>query len=336
MDRKSAQRIKEVEKTALKILQQNPGLIVQYRLLRDVLQAPINNRGLAKTRKSLNLSFCIQELEKEQRRNGGWGAFHSRSTKLKQKIPSTEFGVERALALGLDVSHPLLQKASSYILDIMRGTIPFPDYHEKNDRWQTGMRLFLSSTLSLIHPRHPLLNKDRRLWYEILKKTFRSGSYKEQDEIDAHLELTKVTVKDSYLVINNKYQLNILGSIPGIIPQKLELSLLKWLWEGPNGIGYLGIPLYQQPPIKSGPFDRWLNSLELLSRLFPAWIQFAKPSIEWLWEKRDNKGYWDFGPRSISSSVLPLSDNWRSRTDREFDWTTRILILLKKYYNSKR
>jgi hypothetical protein len=321
-----------IEETATRILEQTPGTVVRYRLLRDVLRKAPNSPELQQAKDGLKHSRWVQELADEQWIDGGWGAFHSRSTRLKQKIPSTEVGVERALSLGLDAAHAILQKASAYILAIMQGDIEFPDYHEKNDRWQTGMRLFLASTLSLIYPDHPALDNARKLWHEIARRTFQSGKYREQDEIDAHAELTGSTVKDSYLVLNNRYQLNVLGSTPGMLSEELEIALLQWLWEKPDGIGYLEIPLNQPPPTKPGPFDRWLTSLEMLSRLFPTWVRFAQSSIEWLWKRRDEQGYWDFGSRPSSMSFLPLSDNWRNKQNRLFDWTTRVLILLRKYY----
>lgn len=322
--------INAIEQTAREILEQSPGVVVYHRLLRDVLQkSPADTES--QQRDNLKSSKRIQELADEQWTDGGWGAFHSRSARLKQRISSTEVGVERATALGLDTSHPILHKASSYILKIMQGETAFPDHHEKNNRWQTGVRLFLTSTLSLIHPNHPALNVDRELWRKIAEITFQSGQYCEKDEIKAHAELTGATVKDSYLVLNGRYQLNILGSISGTISVELERRLLQWLWEKPDGIGYLGISLIRQPPDLPGQFDRWLASLELLSRLFPSWVHLARSSIEWLWKQRDKQGYWDFGAKSSSGSFLPLSDNWRDKQNRTFDWTTRILILLRKY-----
>ncbi|MEW5721380.1 MAG: hypothetical protein AB1817_22325, partial [Chloroflexota bacterium] len=207
-----------LEKIATSVLAQNPSPVVRYRLLRDVLRRPRGNSELEQARANLDASRCVCELADEQRDDGGWNAFHSRGTKLKQKIASTEVGVERALALGLDASHPILQKARAYIVNVMTGAIRFPDYHEKNDRWETGMRLFLASTLSLIQPDHPLLDADRKLWRAIAARTFQSGKYRAEDEIRAHAELTGATVKDSYLVLNNRYALNLLGSLPGLLP----------------------------------------------------------------------------------------------------------------------
>jgi len=306
--------------------------VVRYRLLRDVLRRSAGDPELQQAKAGLDDSRCVQELAREQWEDGGWGAFHSRSTRLAQRIPSTEVGVERGLTLGLDASHPMLWKAARYIIGILVGEIDFPDYHEKNDRWPAGMRLFLASTLALIHPEHPLLDADRTLWLEIARRTFRSGRYGSEDEIRAHAELTGATVEDSYLVLSGRYQLNILGSIPGLLPQEVEAALLHWLWHRPGGIGYLEAPLHRVPPSqKPGPFDRWLASWELLARLFPSWVELATEAMDWLWQQKREDGLWDFGPKPDSLSRLPLSSNWRLARNRQFDWTTRVLALLRRY-----
>ena len=118
-----------IEKTAVTILEQIPGIVVRYRLLRDALRKASNCPELQQAKDNLQFSQCIQELEQEQWEDGGWGAFHTRSTRVRQKIPSTEVGVERALSLGLDASHPILRNASAYILGIMHGNATVPRFN---------------------------------------------------------------------------------------------------------------------------------------------------------------------------------------------------------------
>ncbi len=323
-----------IEASANAILSQNPGAIVRYRLLRDILSLPTADARLRRAKLNLDSSRCVQELAAEQWPDGGWGAFHSRSTKLKQKIASTEVGVERALALGLEPDHPILNKASRYLLGLLNKEIEFPDYKEKNDRWPTGERMFVASTLSLIHPAHPILDPDRALWLEIARRTFQSGQYSEEDEIRAHAEITGATVRDSYLVLRSRYQLNILGSAPGILPTGIEKALLAWLWQRPDGIGYLSEPLANPPLGAPGKMDRWLASHEMLARLFPSWKDFAKEIIAWLWKQRGEDGFWDFGSKPASIATLPLSDTWRP-PHRQFDWTTRVLGLLAGFHKKE-
>jgi hypothetical protein len=143
--------------------------------------------------------------------------------------------------------------------------------------------------------------------------------------------LTGATVAGSYLVLAGRYQLNILGLMLGTLSPQLEQRILRWIWERPEGIGYLGVPLNGPPPDRPGPFDRWLSSLELLARVFQSWTSVARSSMEWLWQQRARDGLWDFGSRSNTGSYLPLSDTWRRTQNRRFDWTTRLLVLMRQF-----
>ncbi len=312
----------------------DPQPAVRHLLLRDVLGKAHDSPEAREARTSLGRSGSVMDLAAAQKRDGGWGAFHSAGGRTGRGIATTEAGVERALALGLDPAHPILLKASAHILDLLNGKMPFPDRLEKNDRWDTGVRLFAASTLSLIRPGHHALDYDRSLWGEIARRAFQSGTYREEDEINAHARLTGATVRSSYLVLNGKYQLNILGSVPGTLSGELESALLTWIWDRPHGIGYLSMPLRSIPPDAPGQIDRWLASLELLSRCFPGWCRLAGPQVEWLWGCRDDRGFWDFGPGPSTGPRMPISDNWRKRRDRIFDWTTRVLILLSRYHEA--
>jgi hypothetical protein len=317
-----------IVEVANSILDKSPGPVVRLRLLRDVLGFDPQSPQLREARSALEHSRWVQVLADEQRPDGSWGPFHSRDTRLRQKTLTTEMGIERAVSLGLVPSHPILQKASAYIQSLMEGKTPFPDRQEKNDRWQTGVRLFLAATLALIEPDHPAIARDLTLWLAIAQRAFQSGDYNAQDEIKAHVQLTGATVKGSYLALGGKYQLRLLGSGDGLLSDQLETALLQWLWHRQEGIGYLGVALNRPPAGGPGPVDRWFASHELLSRLFPAWQQTARPAIAWIWQQRDEHGYWDFGPSPASSCCLPFSDSWRTKTNRQFDWTARVLTLL--------
>jgi len=292
-----------------------------------------SGNALASAKRLLSESSNVRQLENEQRDDGGWGPFHSRSSRLKQRIPSTEVGVERAITIGLEIDHPMLRKAREHIVDILEGRTPFPDYEERNDRWPMGKQLILCSTLSQIDPAHPLLDKPRKLWLEIAKRTFESGTYSEEDESRAHAELTGASVKGTYLVLRSRYHLTLLGSDSASLPRPLEGMYLDWLWRSQEGIGYLGVPLAAPPPFGSpGPLDRWFASHELLSRYCTKeWGCRARAAVEWLLRNRTRIGQWDFGPRASAQHYFPLSESWKARDAREVDWTVRVLILMRRY-----
>jgi hypothetical protein len=320
-----------IETTAWRLLSLYPQSVPRFRLLRDVLKLHTDDLLLLQAQTDLSQSLRINQLVTDQREDGSWGRFHSRDSRVNQAIPTTEIGVYRALSLGLEADHPILYRASSYILDVMQGKHEFPDRVEKNDDWPTGERLFLAATLSLIIPGHPELDHDREVWLAITQRSFQSGSYQASDEIRAHAELTGARLKYRYLVLNGKYQLAILGSQRGMLPHEMETALLHWLSDRPDGIGYLGVSLKIIPPLSSSIFERWLASWELLAHSFPTWVQIAEGPMEWLFSQRSIKGFWDFGSCSPSAYYLPLSDNIRTSQNRQIDWTTRVLILMRKY-----
>jgi len=286
---------------------------------------------MAQARRDLATSRHVKELEQGQWPDGSWGRLHSQDTRARQTLPTTEAGVERALALGLDADHPILQKATAYLVSLLEGTAQPPDPPEKNDRWPTGVQLFTAGALALVRPDHPDLDAPWNLWATIARQTFTTGRYDPDAEARAHRELTGASVRNSYLALDNKYTLALLGTRTDDLSAGLEAALLDWVWRRPEGIRYLTAPLSRLPagrPVSA--LDRWLASLELLA-CFPGWRGLAREAIEWLWTQRTPAGGWDFGPRPARSTALPLSESWRRKNARAFDWTTRVLSLLNHY-----
>jgi hypothetical protein len=143
--------------------------------------------------------------------------------------------------------------------------------------------------------------------------------------------LTGAAVKDSYLVLNSRYQLALLGSRASRLPRNVENALVDWVWRKSDGVGYLEIPLANPPSrYTAGMLDRLFTSLELLS-CFPSTLRLADSLIDWLWKQRNSEGLWDFGPRASFSVYFPLSQNWRNVKQRQHDWSARALVLLKRF-----
>jgi len=323
-----------IEEVADRILQGNPDPVVRFRLLRDVLKVPSDTDVVIRARREMLKSRWVSELQREQDRDGGWGRFHSMDSKAKRKIKTTEVGVERGLALGLNATDPIFRDTLSYLSRLLEGSVDFPDPPERNDRWLTGKQLFVAATLAKLQPTLSVLDDAWELWATIATRTFVSGEYDPDAEIRAHRELTGASVKDSYLVLNKRYALALLGSRAAQIPNHTENALVAWIWHKEKGIGYLGVSL-SSPPVHflPGTLDRWFTSLELLS-CFPSWRGFAKNVIDWLWAQRNEEGFWDFGPRASTSYYFPLSESWRKKQNRKYDYSTRVLTLLRNYYDS--
>jgi hypothetical protein len=326
--------VRIIETSAGRILADDPDPVVCFRLLRDVLRRPADDPEMVQARESLSKSRWVQELECEQWSDGSWGRLHSMDVRAKQRIPTTEAGVGRAIALGLDANHRVLRKASGHLVGILE-TGECRDPAEKNDRWKTGVRLFSAATLAQMDPNLPALDVVWNLWADIAGRTLASGEYCAEAEVLAHTQLTGASVKDSYLVLNNRYALSLLGSRAERLPRDTEKTLVAWIWRRPGGIGYLDAALScVPPPLKRGPFERWFTSLELMSR-FPSSRRLAGDGIDWLWTQRNEERLWDFGPRSDWSVSLPLSESRQRRRNRQHDWSTRVLVLLMRYHKGR-
>ena len=316
---------------AERILAQQPDPVVGLRLLRDILRVPVSSPEYELARRAAESSLWVRGLEQEQRPDGSWGRLHSQDTRAEQKIPTTEYAVDRALALGLDAGHPLLRRAAEYLGGALE-TGEISDPTEKNERWPVGVRLFAAAALAQIQPESPALDGVWDLWAKIACRTFASGTYDPQAEIRAHQELTGVAVKNSFLTFPARYHLALLGARAAVLCPDIEPVLVRWAWTRTKGIGYLGEALGVPPCMKAGPLDRWFMSLELITR-FPSWRDHAGDIIHWLWTQQRQDGFWDFGPRSPLSSVLPFSASWRKHPARAIDWTARVLIVLARYYD---
>jgi hypothetical protein len=162
----------------------------------------------------------------------------------------------------------------------------------------------------------------------VAQRPFALGRYDVGAEILAHRELTGATVQNSYLVLSGRYQLALLSARPDALPHDLERALLDWVWHRESGIAYLGVRLSSPDDyLNTWNMDHWFASLELLSH-FPSWREQAGDAIQWLWDRRTPAGLWDFGPKT----PVRLSGTWRKKMARQFDWTTRVLVLLQDYY----
>lgn len=195
---------KAIEEGAHAILQENPDPVVRFRLLRDVLREPSNTDTFGNAQREMIQTRWVLQLKNGQREDGGWGRFHS-AMKTRGKIGATEAAVERGLALGLEASGPVLRSTVAYLSRLLGGLIDFPDPPERKNRWVTGEQLFAAATLARICPTHPALDQTWEFWATIARRTFSSGTYDPEAEVQAHQVLTGASVKDSYLVLNNRY-----------------------------------------------------------------------------------------------------------------------------------
>ena len=225
-------------------------------------------------------------------------------------------------------------------MQVLSGRAQVTDRVEKNPAWPLLIKFILAGRLAAllgrwpapqpagwpqIEPGNPILDDHWAYLAKVARQAFHSGQYQLEDEALAYLQLSNLYLPQGFL--ESKHALWLLSSRP--LPIDLEQRLVEWLWKKPDGIRYLRAPLSD---LKPRLIAYWLRSMDILT-LFPAWRQICGELLDRLWAQRDKEGYWDFGQQIARCSDFPLSENWRGNIKRKVDYSTCILVLLRRYFD---
>lgn len=324
-----------IKEIAHRIINCNPDPVVHYLILRYILRVPVHEAELIQAKSNLKANKWVQQLQNDQWEDGSWGRFHSRDSKLKQKTPTTEIGIRHACQLGLDLNDKMLQKGRDYCVRILTEQEEIRDrkeFQRHTGFFNTGIRKIVAATLSEIEPDHPILDKYREFWLPILVRSFSDGKYNRKSEIQAHTEIRKISsvssllreTKNKVFQMTDRYSVKLLGTRPDLIPEDVERAWFHKLWE--EGVYYIS-GTDTGDLISSQRYQSWFDLNELLC-LLPSWKRYMKSHMKWLSEQRNENGFWDFGKKI----GMPLSSNYRKNRYREFDWTTKVFLILQTYY----
>lgn len=319
---------------AEKILTLDPDPAPRFLVLRDLLRCAPDTALFREAEQAANRSRWVRELESAQQPDGSWGRFHSQDTRVKTPIPTTEFAVRRALALGLDRRSPMLLKTVNYIQAHLQGQLTWSDPPEKHDHpglWSVNILSVSAAMLALIDPDHPLLDPFWKRWAEIVSAAFESGRYDPQAELSRHQSLVGVPSRRLY-PFHVFYPLVILSCTHHSLPEALERQMLEFLFHKPGGIYYIhDQPLDRYPSIDEKGFETWLHALEVLS-CFPQWPEFAAPALNWIWAQRGKNGLWEIDHSAYRSYAFPLSESWRRAGNKRVDCSVWILRLIQQVF----
>lgn len=315
--------LEHIRALAEMVLELHPDPAPRYRLLKEVLRLPENHPELCLARQALEQSQGVIQLQAAQLPDGNWGRFHSQDTKVKSVFRTSEEAIDRAFALGLDQTHPVLSLAKSYIKNVLLDRAHITDWDEKGEAWPLLIRFILAGRLAQIEPDHLLLKDSLDCLVEVTRRAFASGQYQLSEEVEAFLHVAKTRVPKGF--IESQHALWIISSQP--TPEPLGQQLVEWIWHKPDGIRYLRAPLSNPTP---KTIVGWLRSMNILSR-FTTWREVSVKLMNDLWQQRNPQGLWDFGSQVRWCMDFPISDNWRQIINRQVDYSTCMLVLYRKF-----
>jgi hypothetical protein len=158
----------QITELAYRLLEFPLDPIPRYRVMRDILHWPENHPDMLEIREKAMNSRAVGELCRSQREDGSWGRFYTRNKQVKYAGRTTETALIRALALGMDRSHPAIQKLVTYLEAVISGQKLWPDHTDKTLEWPASMKLVTAARLLQIDHDHKAAGQVADLWRKIM------------------------------------------------------------------------------------------------------------------------------------------------------------------------
>ena len=312
------------------LLLMNPDPIPRNKILADLLRISPDNSEYASVQLAIGKSKWVRLLQEEQHSDGSWGRFHTEDTKRKQRIPTTQFAINRSIELGIDRRDSLLTTAIRYMEDVLTGRCRWTDGYEQNVWFGPGVKLFTAAALSMIDADNPQVINVWEIMSEIYRRTLQSGLYNKTEERLASLEILGVDISGSYISVSSAPNLELIGSCSQLVPIEMQETLFQAIWNEQVEQFYLRPrPSSFPKATTSRDFIWWFHTIKVMTRMStpPA---VAERLIDWFWNNRGTDLLWD-GPRQPGRNAeFPLSENWRRLGSRSIDYSTQIGLLLKR------
>jgi len=298
-----------------RILELSPCAAVQYRI-KTILKQEVDSELF----NAFYSSKWVELLKANQLDDGGFGRFHSRDSKKRQKFPTTEMAVDSIRLLGITRGNPLADKLCDYMEKLLKREIEWPDGFEKNKWYRPAQPLFVASKLSGFGSDCMAYWDVFNCWHAILKEAFADGEYNKDRANRISGELLGCDIDGRYIGLNSVYPIELFANMQAEISDELKQSYLKWLHHNGKLIQYTGVVL-----------NRGLNnSLSGVYRVYSLLSGFSCFKIEFMEElnqlldRRNQDGFWSFGK---GFDCQRLSDDWKSQIRMDIDQTIMLLLL---------
>jgi len=339
--------------TTAKVLDAHPSASVQLRVARDIL-CDDDLTDVALTRRIPEDHPARKMLHRVQ--------FRESDVWEKTDVGGcVRGGVDDAFRVavnaGLTPGNPLLQdriaKTAAFI-ELCEEETPWEDetLHGQKRHTKFSYITSLPGALSYVAPSHPIVAKYRDLAIQQIKAHLRADDFsvEYEDAIWPSIYGKKLASSRFFEAFRqydfwNTHHPQVLGwrifrlvgsDSSGLTEKErsryYEMAVGYKDWGGAKWTSRIIQHDFPKP-------DRYAQALSLQfeafcdMQLYPYWRRNAAPFIEWVVDQRRPDGLWDFGvPHNGfgSATLAKISEAWRGK-HRALDWTTHVLLLLKRY-----
>ncbi|MDR0292646.1 MAG: hypothetical protein LBH95_00640 [Oscillospiraceae bacterium] len=319
----------DVRKAALRLYDfcENPA--VRYAVFFRLLDTPYEDETLARLRPPFLESGIVEELAEEQDYNGGWGPLQSKDYSQKARFPTSTVAINRCLYIGLTIEdRDILIRAYEYLEDFLKGTSREKLYN-KNERavpWQTAR---ICEMIEAVKPGNSLCDRTCGEWLYIASRAYEDGEYSYERDRKAQHEL--FWTKEDRLV---PMQSGLLLKRRGELPPGLEEAMLRHLGGHAARHGWFWDKTPDKLPedFVCGKSRRWFHTFNYINQ-FRGSALFLSAAAEWLMERQNTDGLWDWGPQTKDPwGYFGYFSTARGDTHtRTVDCTMEVLSFLKTY-----
>lgn len=321
--------LSNIQQVAEHILQESQEPVVRVRLLRDIFHRPDDDLELTESRELAADTKLGKRLEEE----------------IKSGAYMRALGT--AIKIGVSEEHPVFAAAKNHAESYL--TEGVLNVSKRLDKSITGIDLSvferrLASVLARVDRKSFLVEEIFEKWATIAGVAFSSGIYNREEQIHA----TKAIFSPEYGLRHAfHYPDDVLADASALLSARIDLldpevdeAYSRWYVLEKRNIDKNFDRLFSP---STRPSHKTLYASSILLDMgalygFRNWSKYMKGIVENLWKIRGNDGLWNFGAACADPNYLSqirLSDNWRGKRGAH-DWTTRILLLLQKYYESEK
>ncbi len=335
-----AEALSEIQHTAELILSKSGEPAVRIRLLRDIFQRPDNDPEIVAAREQLENTEWVRLLTDNQNQRGDFQ--HRMKPELRADNFATAFSI--ALDIGLEEEHSVVSKARGFaerclsegVLGALAQMNPAPPGSHDLSMFERN----LASMLAKVNRESPLVEEVFGKWMIIAGVALSSGKYDREAQKQIHEEIFDPEYNIAFSIRHPEHVLaeaaSLLAARADLLDPVDDEAYTRWFVSERSDI-MKGIERLLSPSCR--PSHKSLYAVRILLDAenlhgFRSWGMHMEKVVDCFWKIRGDDGFWNLGSACANpyyTTRIRFADNWRGKRGAH-DWTTRILLLLNRYY----